>query len=161
VSPSDPSGHLPATAEDEQQDYGVKALPELYKEWAAGGMIANIGGRVVEVGRGRLVLEGNLTEERHSFPTSRGPIVHGGAVATLADEALASVAFTVAQEGETTVTADLKVDFLRPALPGRLVARASVRHRTKRLAFCEATVEQADSAVIVAEARAVIAYVKA
>jgi uncharacterized protein (TIGR00369 family) len=58
------------------------------------------------------------------------------------------------------VTADLKIDFLRPALPGRLVARATVRHRTRRLAFCEATVEQYGGK-IVAEARAVIAYVKA
>jgi uncharacterized protein (TIGR00369 family) len=58
------------------------------------------------------------------------------------------------------VTADLKVDFLRPAKPGRLIARATVRHRTRRLAFCEATVEQ-DGGPIVAEARAVIAYVKA
>jgi uncharacterized protein (TIGR00369 family) len=141
--------------------YGVQALPELYKEWAASGMIANIGGRIVDVGPGRLVLEGNLTADRHSFPTSRGPIVHGGAIATLADEALATVAFTVADEGETTVTADLKVDFLRPATPGRLVARATVRHRTRRLAFTEATVEQADGGTIVAEARAVIAYVRA
>lgn len=141
--------------------YGVQALPELYKEWASSGMIANIGGRIVDVGPGTLVLEGNLTADRHSFPTSRGPIVHGGAIATLADEALATVAFTVADEGETTVTADLKVDFLRPATPGRLVARATVRHRTRRLAFTEATVEQADDGKIVAEARAVIAYVKA
>jgi uncharacterized protein (TIGR00369 family) len=58
------------------------------------------------------------------------------------------------------VTADLKIDFLRPAQPGRLVARATVRHRTKRLAFCEATVEE-DGGEIVAEARAVIAYVRA
>lgn len=107
------------------------------------------------------MLEGNLTAEKHSFPTSRGPIVHGGAIATLADEALATVAFTVAGEGQTTVTADLKVDFFRPATPGRLVARATVRHRTKRLAFTEATVEQADDGQIVAEARAVIAFVKA
>jgi uncharacterized protein (TIGR00369 family) len=78
----------------------------------------------------------------------------------LADEALASVAFTVAEEGETTATADLKVDFLRPAKPGRLLARATVRHRTRRLAFCETTVEVAGGQ-IVAEARAVIAYVKA
>jgi uncharacterized protein (TIGR00369 family) len=161
MSPSDPSGHLPMIGEDQQTNYGVKALPELYKEWSSSGMIANIGARVVEVGSGRLVLEGNMTEEAHSFPTSRGPIVHGGAIATLADEALASVAFTVAEEGETTVTADLKVDFLRPATPGHLIARATVRHRTKRLAFCEATVEQAEGAAIVAEARAVIAYVKA
>lgn len=140
--------------------YGVKALPGLYKEWAASGMIANIGARLVDVGAGTLVLEGNLVADRHSFPTSRGPIVHGGAIATLADEALATVAFTVADEGQTTVTADLKVDFLRPAMPGRLVARATVRHRTKRLAFTEATVEQEDGK-IVAEARAVIAFVSA
>jgi uncharacterized protein (TIGR00369 family) len=140
--------------------YGVRALPELYKEWAATGMVANIGTRIVEVGPGTLVLEGNMTAQAHGFPTSRGTIVHGGAVATLADEALASVAFTAANEGETTVTADLKVDFLRPALPGRLIARATLRHRTRRLAFCEVTVEQ-EGGEIVAEARAVLAYVKA
>jgi uncharacterized protein (TIGR00369 family) len=142
------------------ESYGVKALPELYKEWAATGMVANIGTRMLEVAHGRLVLEGNLTGESHGFPTSRGTIIHGGAIATLADEALASVAFTAAEEGETTVTADLKVDFLRPAKPGRLIARATLRHRTRRLAFCEATVEQ-EGGQIVAEARAVIAYVRA
>jgi uncharacterized protein (TIGR00369 family) len=144
----------------EQVPYGVTALPELYKEWAATGMVANIGTRILEVGAGKLVLEANMTAEAHGFPTSRGPIVHGGAIATLADECLASVAFTVANEGETTVTADLKIDFLRSAVPGRLVARGTVRHRTRRLAFCEATVEQGGGQ-IVAEARAVIAYVKA
>jgi uncharacterized protein (TIGR00369 family) len=143
-----------------EDHYGVKALPELYRAWASTGMVANIGTKIVEVEHGRLVLEGNMTGEAHGFPTSRGTIVHGGAIATLADEALASVAFTVAEEGETTVTADLKVDFLRPAVPGRLLARATVRHRTRRLAFCDATVEQ-DGGKIVAEARAVIAYVKA
>lgn len=142
------------------EPYGVRALPELYKQWASTGMVANIGTRIVEVAHGRLVLEGNMTGESHGFPTSRGTIIHGGAIATLADEALASVAFTAAEEGETTVTADLKVDFLRPAAPGRLVARATLRHRTRRLAFCEATVEQ-EGGSIVAEARALIAYVKA
>ncbi|HKW08180.1 MAG TPA: PaaI family thioesterase [Candidatus Dormibacteraeota bacterium] len=140
--------------------YGLRVLPQIYKEWAAVGMIANIGGTVVEAEPGRLVLAADLTTERHSFPTSRGPIVHGGAIATLADEALATVAFTLADEGQSTVTADLKIDFLRPAKPGRLVARANVRHRTKRLAFCEATVEH-DGGEIVAEARAVIAFVRA
>ncbi|HEY1420544.1 MAG TPA: PaaI family thioesterase [Candidatus Dormibacteraeota bacterium] len=142
------------------EHYGVRALPEIYREWSTTGMVANIGARLVEVGHGRLVLEGTLTAEGHGFPTSRGTVVHGGAIATLADEALASVAFTVAEEGETTVTADLKVDYLRPARPGRLIARATVRHRTRRLAFCEVTVEQGGGQ-IVAEARAVIAYVKA
>ena len=123
-------------------------------------MVANIGTRLVEVKAGSLVLEGNLTAEAHGFPTGRGIIVHGGAIATLADEALASVAYTLANEEETTTTVDLKVDYLRPCKPGRLLARALVRHRTRRLAFCDATVEQ-DGGEVVAEARAVIAYVKA
>jgi len=143
-----------------KEPYGLRVLPDVYREWAAGGMIANIGGSIVEAGPGHLVLAANMTTERHSFPTSRGPIVHGGALATLADEALATVAFTLADEGQSTVTADLKVDFLRPAKPGRLLARATVRHRTKRLAFCEATVEH-EGGEIVAEARAVIAFVRA
>ena len=122
-------------------------------------MVANLGTRLVEVKKGSLILEGNLTEQAHGFPTSRGIIVHGGAIATLADEALASAAYTLADEDETTTTADLKIDYYRPAKPGRLIARASVRHRTRRLAFCEASVEQ-ESGEVVAEARAVIAYVR-
>ena len=143
-----------------EEPYGVRVLPELYKQWTASGMVANIGTRMVEAAYGKLVLEGNLTAESHGFPTSKGTIIHGGAIATLADECLATVAFTVAEEGETCVTADLKVDFLRPSKPGRFIARATLRHRTRRLAFVEATVEGEDG-VIVAEARAVIAYVKA
>jgi uncharacterized protein (TIGR00369 family) len=139
--------------------YGVRTLPELYKEWSATGMIANIGTKLVELGPGTLVLEGNLTADAHGFPTGRGPIVHGGAIATLADETLASAAFTLAEEGETTATVDLKVDYYRPGTPGRLLCRARVRHRTRRLAFCEATVEQ-ESGEVIAEARAVIAYVR-
>jgi uncharacterized protein (TIGR00369 family) len=144
----------------EPEPYGTKALPALYKEWAATGMLANIGTKLVEVKAGSLVLEGNMTEQAHGFPTGRALIVHGGAIATLADEALASVAFTLAEDGETTTTADLKVDYYRPCKPGRLLARATVRHRTRRFAFCDASVEQ-DDGKVVAEARALIAYVKA
>jgi len=66
--------------------YGVKALPELYRQWANTGMVANIGTRIVEVAHGSLVLEGNMTGEAHGFPTSRGTIIHGGAIATLAED---------------------------------------------------------------------------
>jgi uncharacterized protein (TIGR00369 family) len=145
--------------EESAEPYGLKALPALYASWASSGMVANLGTRLVEVKKGSLILEGNLTAEAHGFPTSRGMIVHGGAIATLADEALASAAYTLAGEDETTTTADLKVDYYRPAKPGRLFARASVRHRTRRLAFCEASVEQ-EGGEVVAEARAVIAYVR-
>lgn len=140
---------------------GVRALHEQYeKELATGGMLVNLGVRIVEVEAGRLVIEADLSAERHGFPSSRGFIVHGGALATLADEALASVALTMARDGEITTTSNLQVDYYRPANPGKLVARASVRHRSRRLAYCQATVEQEDGTVV-AECRAVIAYVKA
>jgi uncharacterized protein (TIGR00369 family) len=140
------------------EPYGVKALADQYGEVSTG-MVANMGTRLVEVSAGSVILEGNLTAEAHGFPTSRGVVVHGGAIATLADEALASVAFTLAEEGETTTTADLKVDYFRLCTPGRVIARASVRHRSRRLAFCEASVEK--DGEIIAEARAVMAYVRA
>jgi len=123
-------------------------------------MIGNLRARIADVEAGKLVIEADLSDSRHGFPSSRGPIVHGGAIATLADEALASVALTLAEEGEITTTSNLQVDYYRPATPGRLIARASVRHRSRRLAYCHATVEQAGG-VVVAECRAVIAYVKA
>ena len=138
--------------------YGVKALAEQYGEVPTG-MVANIGARLVEVHSGNLILEGNLTAEAHGFATSRGDIIHGGAITTLADEALASVAFTLAEEGETTTTADLKIDFFRVCQPGRVIVRASVRHRSRRLAFCEAIIEKDGETI--AECRAVMAYVKA
>ena len=140
--------------------YGLRMLPELYREWALTGMVANIGSRLVEVKEGSMVMEGTMTIQAHGFPTGRGWIVHGGAIATLADEALATVAYTLADEGEATATVDLKVDYYKPCKPGRLIARATVGHRTRRLAFCRASVEQEDGEVV-AEARAVIAYTRA
>jgi acyl-coenzyme A thioesterase PaaI-like protein len=68
-------------------------------------MIANIGSRLIEVGSGHLVMEATFSADAHGFPTSRGTIIHGGAIATLADESLASVAFTLAEPGETTTCA--------------------------------------------------------
>lgn len=139
--------------------YGIRALREQYVAQDGTGMLHNIGARIVDVSPGKLVVEADLSTGRHGFPSARGPIVHGGAIATLADEALASVALTMANEGEITTTSNLQVDYYRPAAPGTLVARASVRHRSRRLAYCQATIEQSDGAVV-AECRAVIAYVK-
>lgn len=122
-------------------------------------MLVNIGARIVEAEPGRVVIAADLSGDRHGFPTSRGPIVHGGALATLADEALAAAALTVASDGDITTTSNLQVDYYRPAAPGTTIARAMVRHRSRRLAYCSATIEKPDGTVV-AEARAVIAYVR-
>jgi uncharacterized protein (TIGR00369 family) len=127
-------------------------------EFERSGMWANLGARLTEANEGEVLVEASLTADAHGFPTSRGAIVHGGAIATLADMALASAGATVAGEGQVVTTVDLKVDFLQPGRPGRMIARGRVQRRTRRLCFASATVEQADDGAVVAEARAVLAY---
>lgn len=123
------------------------------------GMWANLGARLTEVGDGEVVVEASLTTDAHGFPTSRGAIVHGGAIAALADMALASAGASVARDGLAVTTVDLKVDFLQPARPGMLLARGRVQRRTRRLCFASASVEQVDGGEVVAEARGLLAYV--
>src|SRR5581483_6009644 len=115
--------------------------------------------RLLEMAPGSVVVEARLTEAAHGFPTANGWIVHGGAVSALADCALASAAASLAAEGEVPTTASLQVDFYRTARPGRLLGRATARHRTSRLAYCHGTLEQ-DDGTVVAEARAVMYFVK-
>jgi uncharacterized protein (TIGR00369 family) len=113
--------------------------------------------RIVEAEAGRVRLEAEPNAEAAGFPTARGPILHGGVIATIADSALATAAGTVADEGMVPTTADLHVEFFRTGRPGPVSAQAEVRHRTRRLAYCSATVEQDGEPI--AEARATIAFV--
>lgn len=122
-------------------------------------MWANLGARLSRAEPGEVVVEADLTVDAHGFPTGRGAIVHGGAIAALADMALASAGATVAPDGQATTTVDLKIDFLRPARPGPMIARGRVQRRTRRLCFTSASIEQ-DDGTVVAEARALLAYVE-
>ena len=121
------------------------------------GMWANLGARLTIVEPGDVVVEASLTPEAHGFPSARGTIVHGGAVAALADMALASAGASLMDRGETLATVDLRVDFMQPGQPGPMRARARVSRRTRRLCFVSASVEQ-DDGTVVAEARALLAY---
>jgi uncharacterized protein (TIGR00369 family) len=139
--------------------YGEDLLRRLGAFEADSGMYANLGIRVTSVSERTVELVANPTAAAHGFPNPDGEIVHGGAVATIADCALACAAVTVAEEGELCTTADLRVEFFRPTLPGLPVtATGECRHRTRRLAYCSATLTQRGK--VVAEARATIAYLR-
>jgi uncharacterized protein (TIGR00369 family) len=139
--------------------YGEELLRQLGAFAPETGMYANLGIRVIGVGERTVELEANPTEAGHGFAGPNGPIVHGGAVATIADCALACAAVAAAEEGEICTTADLRVEFFRPTQPGvPVLATGECRHRTRRLAYCAATLTQAGQ--VVAEARATIAYLR-
>jgi uncharacterized protein (TIGR00369 family) len=122
------------------------------------GMWANLGARLTIVEPGNVVVDARLTEDAHGFPSARGgAIVHGGALAALADMALASAGASLCRDGESLATVDLRVDFLQPARPGPMRAHGRVSRRTRRLCFVSASIEQEDGTVV-AEARALLAY---
>jgi uncharacterized protein (TIGR00369 family) len=94
-----------------------------------------LGYRRVSQGGGETVIEWDATPE-YAFPAASGPIIHGGLVSTLLDTAMGGACWSLLEEGETFLTADLHVEFLRSAHPGTLRAEGRVVHRTKRVVFC-------------------------
>jgi uncharacterized protein (TIGR00369 family) len=63
-----------------------------------------------------------------------GGIMHGGALASLADTASAFAVLSTLEPEEQTVTVDLTLHYLRPATAGKLTARARVLRAGRRVA---------------------------
>lgn len=89
-------------------------------------------------GEARFALEHRAELTRHEG------LMHGGAVASLMDTASAFAVLTMLSEGQTTVTVDLTIHFLRPVLGGRVEATARVLRAGRRLATL--TIDVTDSA---------------
>lgn len=89
-------------------------------------------------------------------------VLHGGVTMTLLDVAMANAARSPGQAGppETrgVVTVEMKTSFMRPGI-GALRADGRVLHRTASMAFCEATVVDAEG-VIVAHATGTFKFLK-
>ena len=83
-----------------------------------------------------------------------GGIVHGGAIATLADCAMGSALASTLDDGEQPLTVEAKVNYLEPGERGTIVAEARVRRKGKRFTVLEAEVSQRDSGEHIAYATA-------
>lgn len=90
---------------------------------------------LVEVGPGRAVFQG-LPQTRHLNPMGT---VHGGWYATLLDSALGCAVHTTMPAGRGYTTAELSVNLVRAAVPGREPLRAigQVIHSGRQLATAE------------------------
>jgi uncharacterized protein (TIGR00369 family) len=88
----------------------------------------------------------------YCFPTADGPVVQGGMVTALLDSAMGGACWTVLDNDQVFLTADLRVEFLRAARPGLLRATGTVLRSTRRIVFCAA--EMSDAAgVLLATSR--------
>lgn len=90
-----------------------------------------------EAGRARVVID-----ERPELGNVIGA-VHGGVLVTLLDVVMASAAVSLFDFARTAVTLDLSTSFLEPGR-GRLTADGEVVHHDDSVAWCRATVTDAD-----------------
>ena len=84
---------------------------------------------------------------RPEFTNPHGA-VQGGFLAAMLDDAMGPALFTTLAADQFAPTIEMKVNFLRPARPGPLVAEGRVVHRTRSLAFLEGSLATEDGELI-------------
>ena len=95
--------------------------------------------------RGAATLSMSARPELERF----GGIMHGGALASLADSASAFAVLSTLEGGEQTVTVDLTLHYLRPATGGKLTAHARVLRAGRRVATVSVEIINESGALVV------------
>jgi uncharacterized protein (TIGR00369 family) len=84
---------------------------------------------------------------RQAFCNPQGTI-QGGFVAAMLDDAMGPALYTLLDETQFAPTLEMKVSYLRPSLPGALIAEGRVTHRTRGIAFIEGTLEDENGNIV-------------
>ncbi|MGG0720286.1 PaaI family thioesterase [Robertmurraya massiliosenegalensis] len=66
--------------------------------------------------------------------------VHGGVIATLVDASIGCAVRSLLKDGEISATVELKTNYIRPAITGKLIGKAEVVQRGKTIAVGETKV---------------------
>jgi uncharacterized protein (TIGR00369 family) len=104
--------------------------------FAQQGLMRVIEARVAEVTPGRCVIEAPF---RKTLTQQQG-FLHAGVLTTLADNACGYAALSLLPAGQEVLTAELKVNFLRPARGVLAIARAEVLKPGRTLTVARAEV---------------------
>ena len=100
------------------------------------GWMETLGARITEAEPGRVVLELVAgPQHRHG-----GGVVQGGVITQIADAAMGMSLATLQPDGVWNTTIELKINFIRPAIDGRLRAVGRVIEMGDTLLFSEADV---------------------
>jgi uncharacterized protein (TIGR00369 family) len=100
------------------------------------GWMETLGARISEAEPGRVVLELVAgPQHRHG-----GGVVQGGVITQIADAAMGMSLATLQEDGMWNTTIELKINFLRPVVEGRIRAVGRVIEMRQSLLFSEADV---------------------
>jgi uncharacterized protein (TIGR00369 family) len=105
-------------------------------EAAPDGWMATLGARIAEAEPGRVVVE-LLAGPQHRHG---GGVVQGGVITQIADAAMGMSLATLQEDRVWNTTIELKINFIRPAVEGRLRAVGRVVEMRQSLLFGEADV---------------------
>jgi uncharacterized protein (TIGR00369 family) len=80
-------------------------------------------------------------------------VLHGGVITTLVDATCGAAVFVVVDAMVSVATLDLRIDYLKPATPGRtVIAKADVIKTTRNVAFVRAFAYHDDASDAIAAA---------
>jgi uncharacterized protein (TIGR00369 family) len=100
------------------------------------GWMQTLGARITEAAPGRVVLELEAgPKHRHG-----GGVVQGGVITQIADAAMGMSLATLQEDGLWNTTIELKINFIRPVISGRIRAVGRVVEIKQTLMFSEADV---------------------
>jgi uncharacterized protein (TIGR00369 family) len=100
------------------------------------GWMETLGARISESEPGRVVLELEAgPQHRHG-----GGVVQGGVITQIADAAMGMSLATLQEDGLWNTTIELKINFIRPVVSGRIRAVGRVVEMKQSLMFSEADV---------------------
>jgi uncharacterized protein (TIGR00369 family) len=100
--------------------------------FAAQGLMATLGAQISLVQDGEVHIA--LPFSKHL--SQQHGYVHAGAITSVVDSACGYAAMTKAPEGYNVVTAEFKVNFMRPAIGERFLAVGKVQSAGKMLSVC-------------------------
>ncbi|MBU8536797.1 PaaI family thioesterase [Roseomonas tokyonensis] len=110
--------------------------------FAAQGLMATLGGRLVAMEPGRCTIEADFAPGL----TQHHGLFHAGVLTTLADNACGFAAMSLLPPGGEVLSVEFKTSFLRPASGLVAVARGEVLKPGRTLTFCRADIFVRDAA---------------
>jgi len=116
---------------DEKPRYPLNGIQSILEKLPH---IQALGLTTIELNRGSCLFQ--VRYAPHLVGNLETGVIHGGVITTLMDSAGGAAAFTVVPAGASVATLDLRIDYLKPATPGKsILGFAECYRQTRHVVF--------------------------